>query len=98
MLEGLFLFELLLYEQPLPAVHPGEGCTGLQERIEIMHALSTSAPQLGQSRSVMQDSLPVPSAPPMTGGPDDGTLTYPHVWQPFEGEHVLKLTPDIHLS
>ncbi|CAL5219895.1 g1820 [Coccomyxa viridis] len=55
---------------------------GIEERIEIMHALSTSAPQLGQSSSIMQDSLPVPSAPPMTGGPDDGTSTYPHIWQP----------------
>ena len=60
-----------------------------------MHALSASAPQLRQSSSVMQESLPVPSAPPMTGGPDDGTSTYPHIWQPSEGK--FKRTPEMHL-
>lgn len=65
-----------------------ETCTGLQERIEIMHALSTSAPQLRQVSSIMQDSLPVPSAPPMAGGADESSRTYPHIWQPSEGEHA----------
>ena len=58
-----------------------------------MHALSTSAPQLGQSSSIMQNSLPVPSAPPMTAGPDDATLNYPHIWQPSEGEHDIAAYP-----
>ena len=72
----------LLHEYLLPGLPSRKWMHCLQERIEIMHALSTSAPQLGQSSSIMQDSLPIPSAPPMTGGPDDGTSTYPHIWQP----------------
>ena len=65
----------------------------MQERIAIMHALSTSAPQLGQARNIMQDSLPVPSAPPMAGGPDEGNPSYPHIWQPSEGEHGSHIYP-----
>ena len=58
-----------------------------------MQALATSALQLGQAQpeTVMQDSLPNPSAPPMAGASGTGPSSYPPVWQPYEGEaHVCK--------
>ena len=53
-----------------------------------MQALAASAPQLGQARpeTVMQESLPTPSAPPMAGASGTGPSSYPPIWQPSEGE------------
>ena len=66
----------------------------LQERIQIMHALVQSAPQLGQSRDVPLTSMPTPSAPPMAGGPETATHhAYPEILPPSQGKgcHVSKL-------
>ena len=53
-----------------------------------MHALAASAPQLGQAQpeTIMQESLPNPSAPPLTGASGTGPSSYPPIWQPSEGE------------
>ena len=59
-----------------------------------MHALSQSAPQLGQSRDVPLKSMPTPSAPPMAGGPEVATHhPYPEIPPPSQGEdcHVSRL-------
>ena len=59
-----------------------------------MHALSQSAPQLGQSRDVPLKSMPTPSAPPMAGGPETATHhPYPEILPPSQGEdcHVSKV-------
>lgn len=53
-----------------------------------MQALAASAPQLGQAQpeTIMQESLPNPSAPPMAGDSGTGPSNYPPIWQPSEGE------------
>ena len=59
-----------------------------------MHALSQSAPQLGQSRDVPLQSMPSPSAPPMTGEPQTATHhPYPEILPPSQGEdcHVSRV-------
>ena len=53
-----------------------------------MHALSQSAPQLGQSRDVPLKSLPTPSAPPMAGEPQTATHhAYPEILPPSQGKN-----------
>ena len=63
-----------------------------------MHALSTSAPQMGQSHDMIQDSLPSPSAPPMAGEQQDRSTGYPRIWHPSEGEHTHDNFPIVGLT
>ncbi len=53
-----------------------------------MQALAASAPQLGQAQpeTLMQDSLPKPSAPPMAAESGAGLSSYPSVRQSSQGE------------
>ena len=65
----------------------------LKERIQIMHALTQSAPHMGQSRDVPLQSMPTPSAPPIAGGPENATHnTYPENLPPSQGEESLPRT------